>query len=451
MNPINQLIEEWKNDGRIFIFENGRSLAYSELAESVISQKLKLKSAPAQAVMMEAKNTFASYVKFLSLLSNGHAVLPCPTYQFRDDSYRTLVAHEIETDFVYCAASQDPAEVLSPIFQARLHPKIVDGMKKNEALFLIRTSGSSGKKYKFILHSLSRFIDKYKRIGPHFKKTLAFSPAESIAGIETLMEALTHGLSLVAAGDRLTPNAVADLLETHAVDYLQTTPSFLNLMLLSRRFRRENLKSLRKIAYGSEPSQRSTLAAIADELPGVEFKHTYGMSEIGILHTVTSPTDPSIFLPDPSLNPSRIIDGMLQVKSISHMSGYFNETPRMTDDGWFCTQDIAQAEGSFIRVLGRADDTINVGGRKFLPSELEDLILPLDNVGDVTVFAEENGIVGKAIVAEVVLRNEESFGDFQQRFRKYAEEAIPFFMVPHRLTIANENVVNPRFKKMRRR
>lgn len=450
MNPIVSLFTSWKESTSPFLFENGKTTSYRDLSEAVDLEAAQISTFPKQAIVLEVENTLASFVRFLALLREGHCVLLCAPYQFHDESYRRFIETETETDFRYCARSETIDQNLSRQSPLRLHSKVAEGMSRDHALFIIRTSGSSGKKYKFVLHDIARFIEKYRRVGAHFAKTLAFSPAESVAGVETLMEVLTHGRVLVAGGDRLTPSSAAKLLKECAIDYLQTTPSFLNLMLLSRQFDREAFKALRKIAYGSEPSQKPTLNAIASQLPDLEFKHTYGMSEIGILHTVTSQTDPSTFFPVQELNPSRIENGMLQIKSITQMLGYLNAIQDITPDGWFCTHDIAQQEGDFIRVLGRADDTINVGGRKFLPSELEDLILQFDNVADVTVFAEDNLLIGKAIVANIVLHKPETLNDFQARFRPFAEKSIPFFMTPHRLTLSNENAMNTRFKKMRR-
>jgi acyl-CoA synthetase (AMP-forming)/AMP-acid ligase II len=67
----------------------------------------------------------------------------------------------------------------------------------------------------------------------------------------------------------------------------------------------------------------------------------------------------------------------------------FEEPNNSVGPEWFNTLDQVVAEGEYLRVLGRSGDLINVGGRKFFPSEIENLIRDLQDVKDVNITAEK--------------------------------------------------------------
>lgn len=444
---MKDLLLNWKTDSSIFLNEKSQSITYKQLAGLIEKQiaVIEARFPKSTPFALEAENTIDTFVKFLSLLCSKYPVILCPSYQFNSLEYRRLLEEETKTSFHFCSLQQKFIDV-NLLKENKMHPEIKKALGAGHALFLVRTSGSSGKKFKYILHNAGNFISKYRKIGPHFERTIAFSPAESIAGIETLLETVTHSRTLVAAGDRLSPVLVKDLIQQHSVDYFQTTPTFLNLMVLSRQIQSEPLRSLKKIAYGSEPSVENVLEAIQKEL-SVEMKHTYGMSEIGIQVTKTSQNNPTYFLLDQHFNPGRIVDGHLEVQSMTKMLCYLNY--ESNQDEWFATGDMVSERQGFIKVLGRQDDLINMAGRKFYPSELEEIIVKMPHVQDVIVSKEPNELIGSAITVKIVIDSQLSEKDFRMQFKAYSEAFIPFFMHPHRVTVTNQMPDHPRFKKIR--
>lgn len=436
--------------GSTFLFEDDKEISHEDFSTTVLELRKKLRGIGKRAFALEAKNHSRIYAKFFALLAEGHTVFPCPSYQFNDPDFRSFLEKETKTNFIFHAHDQDFSDELAASPLLRLHPLIAEEQSRAKSLFIVRTSGSSGKKYKFVLHDFSLFREKYASIGAHFKKTIAFSPFDSIAGIETVTEAYTHGLSLVLAGDRPNPTRVAKLIHDFQVDYFQTTPSFLKMMLIARQITAEKLGSLKKIAYGSEPSSLQTLEWIRSHLPKTELMHTYGMSEIGILATETCPSDPSRMRPREALNPWRLRNGeALEVRSMTRMLGYLNEEFEPNINNWFSTGDLAREEEGYLRVLGRNSDVINVAGRKFFPNELENLLLKMPGVLDATVFKQKHELVGESFGAELVIDGDEDESSFKARLKLYSEENIPFFMHPHRLQVHRELDASPRFKKQR--
>lgn len=443
---MKNLVASWQNNERLFLLQGERQISYAQFHADITrwieSTEVLFPRSACMAVCVE--NEYSSFVRFIGGLIAGHTMVLVAKHQFYDPHYRKELLNEIKSDAVFI-----DSQGVTPAGGSRRHPLMTTLSDQVIPQFVIRTSGSSSARYKFILHRADLFIEKYRRRGSHFCRTLAFSPAESIAGVETLMEVLVTGASLVAAGDRLSPTAVVDLIDRHQIDYFQTTPSFLNLMALTRSIDSVKMASLQKIAFGSEPSSERTLTELRDRLNQVELCHTYGMSEIGIQVTRTDSHNPTRLILDEDYNPGRISDGAIEVHSMTPLVGYLN-APTLLRDGWFATGDRVVMEDGFWRILGRDSDLINLAGRKFFPGDVENLLMKMPEIGEVTIITEKNDLVGQVLTAQIVLRDGISKTDFPKKFKSFCEARVPFYMHPHRVTLVDKNAMESRTKKIRR-
>lgn len=386
-----------------------------------------------RAIVLETERSLESVLRFLALLDGGHTVFPVPSWKFRDPIWREELLGESGLNFSFWElASARPDE---------------KGEPSSRAAFIVRTSGSSGKA-KLVLHDPEKFRKKYQAVGPHFEKTYLFSPPDSIAGIETILETRLHRKGLVIGGDKISPASVVKSLEDFSVDYFQTTPSFLNLMMIAAKFKGPPPAALKKIAFGSEPAQERVLTHIREHWPAVELIQTYGMTEIGIQRTLPA-TDPTKFIPDTAFNRIRISNGILEVKSLTPLEKYLNASAPFTEDGWFITGDQGQEDDGAFSVSGRTGDLINVAGRKFFPSELEDLFLRIPEVFDVTVKLIPEELTGSALVAEIVTDGKTEEAALRHILKKFLETSVPTHMHPRKISIRPPQETE-RFKKMRR-
>ncbi len=446
---MEELYKSWEHSSKIFnISENGKK-TYGEFFTDLKKSREHLKKAFTlkQLFVLEASNDYQTYVKFVSCLLEKHCVFMSATYQFVDPEFRTLLENETQSSFIYIPADKNFNDVTNT--SETNNPIILQALKDKLSPFLVRTSGTSGNKFKFICHSAEAFVRKYHQVQNHFHTTMAFSPADTIAGIETLMEAITHQNTLVSNQEKMTPLKVSELIEKEQIDYFQTTPSFLNLMLISKAFNQDKMKTLKKIAYGSEPALSSSLLAIKEALSHLEFKHTYGMSEIGILSTVTDQKDPARFKFNQAINDFKIEDGALLIKTETRMLGYLNYVNQAP--GWFKTGDAAELDSDgYIKILGRTDDLINLAGRKFYPYEVEDLLIRIEGAEDISVTAEKNALIGNVIIAKFLLGADYDEQDFRERLKIFCETQLPSFMCPHKILVTREPFITSRFKKDRK-
>lgn len=441
------LTASWKNSAEPFLISNSQVISYGKLHEDLIATRKILNNSffKKQLFVLESKNNYDTYLKFLSLILEKHIVFLSPSYQFNDLNFRDMLEEETESQFNYIPLDCMFAGVESKSLTT--HPLILKQLENNHSAFIVRTSGTSGKKFKFILHDPARFIKKYELVSSRFIKNLAFFPADSIAGIENLLEAITFSNTLVIDNDNLTPVHVGELVDKHQIDYLFVTPSFLNLMLIAGVFSKK-LSSLKCIAFGSEPVSVNTLMEIKNKRPHIEFKHIYGMSEIGLLATITNQSNPTTLLLDEKINKGQIINNELSIQSLTMGLGYLNYDN--TEGPWFNTGDVVSVENDgFMKVIGRVDDLINIAGKKFYPSEVEDLLIKMPGVLDVAVATEKNEIIGNIIIAKFFIDPALEEFTFRAALKNYCENHMPSFMHPHRVILLKEPPITTRFKKSR--
>ena len=66
---------------------------------------------------------------------------------------------------------------------------------------------------------------------------------------------------------------------------------------------------------------------------------------------------------------------------------------------WFCTNDLVETDGEYLKILGRQTDIVNVGGLKVYPSEVEDCIHELEFIDDVLVKGKKNPLYYRRPIA----------------------------------------------------
>ena len=256
------------------------------------------------------------------------------------------------------------------------------------------SSGSSGIP-KAAVHDLGRLLEKFRQPREPLRM-LNFLLFDHWGGLNTMLHALSNGGTVLTVHDR-SPDAVCELIESNHVEVLPTSPTFLNLLLLSRAHTRHDLSSLRTISYGTEPMPPALLRRVNQAFPGVRLHQTYGLIELGVMRSKSRSNDSVWVKLGGEGYQTRIVDGLLQIRAQSAMLGYLNAPSPFTDDGWFMTGDAVEVDGEYVRIIGRASDLINVGGEKVYPQEVEDTILEISNIADATVFGERNAIIGNIV------------------------------------------------------
>lgn len=326
------------------------------------------------------------------------------------------------------------------------HPLLVQLSESRETGLVLFSSGSSGES-KASLLSFERLLARFRKPRPAFR-TLAFLLLDHIGGLNTILHTLANGGTLVPVTER-SPEAICAAIAQHRIQLLPTTPTFLNMLLISSAWERYDLSSLEVVTYGTEPMPPSTLRHLTQVFPWIRFKQTYGLSELGILHTRSKSNDSLLMQAGGDGYELKVVDGVLWIRAESAMLGYLNAPSPVDEEGWFNTGDAVEVEGEYIRILGRESELINVGGEKVYPAEVESVLLEIDNVADGLVTGRPNPVTGQVVVAKVRLERPEDGRELTRRVRLHCRSRLAPFKVPVFVEVADGELHGHRFKRMR--
>jgi acyl-CoA synthetase (AMP-forming)/AMP-acid ligase II len=273
--------------------------------------------------------------------------------------------------------------------------------------------------------------------------TLNFLLFDHIGGINTLLHSIFNG-GLVVSVEKRTVEEVLGTCNEFKIELLPTTPTFLRMMLMSGLVPHDFPKSIRIITYGTERMDEFTLSKLSEMLPDVDFRQTYGMSELGILR-VKSKSRNSLFMKIGGEGITwRVDESVLKIKSSTRMMGYLNSDSPFDKDGWYDTKDLVEVNGDFLRIVGRITDVVNVAGLKFLTSEVEAIAFKYPGISDLSILVKSNPITGQHI--EMIVRTARDLTFDQDSFKDFLVSRLPRHMIPRRISFG-EIPFNHRFKK----
>ena len=312
---------------------------------------------------------------------------------------------------------------------------------------ILFSSGSTGDS-KAALHDVIPMLEKFK-VPRYAMRSLTFLLFDHIGGFNTLMYNLSNAGCCIMT-DKRNPEDICEIISKYNVETLPTSPTFLNLLLLSESYKKYDLSSLSLITYGTEAMPESTLSRIHEIFPNTRLLQTYGLSEIGIMRSKSKSSDSLWVKIGGEGFETRVVDGMLEVKAKSAMMGYLNAPSPFTEDGWFMTGDEVEVDGEYMRILGRKSELINVGGLKVFPTEVESIILTMDGVEDVAVSGENSALTGSIVKARVKISTGETIAGFRKRLRAYCKGKLETYKIPQKVVLVDEMMTGARFKKMRK-
>ncbi len=318
---------------------------------------------------------------------------------------------------------------------------------EREPGLVLFSSGSTGKS-KAALHNFTPLLEKFK-VSRNRMVTLTFLLLDHIGGINTLFYTLSNGGTVVSVRSR-DPDVVCEAIERYQVELLPTSPTFLNLLLISEAYKRHDLSSLELVTYGTEVMPESTLQRVHEVMPHVRLLQTYGLSELGILRSKSKDSGSLWVKVGGEGYETKVVDGILWIRAESAMLGYLNAPSPFDEEGWMNTGDMVEVDGEYIRILGRKSEIINVGGQKVYPAEVESVLLQMDNVEDVVVMGEKNPITGNIVKARVNLSEPEDPRAFKKRMHAFCRDRLASYKIPVRVEITEQEQFSARYKRVRR-
>ena len=447
MNDIDFLIERFvaNPDGPAIAWRD-EIYSYGWLAGDISAQATKLMAAgvgPGSVVVLRSEYAPAAVSLLLALINLKALTAPLlPTTIERNPKLVEMV----NPSFIVEVSDGDHVTI-SERKSAAPH-KLYETLFERKAPGLILfTSGSTGQP-KGVVHDFSKLLEKFKvRRGAMI--TINLLMFDHWGGLNTLLHGLANDC-LVVLTERQSPGYVCGLIEQNKAELLPATPSFLNMLLISRANEGKDLSSLRLITYGAEPMPDTTLKELRKVFPRIETRQTYGLIELGVLRAKSQSSDSLWVKIGGEGYDVRVADGMLEIKADAAMLGYLNAPSPFTEDGYFMTGDRVEVDGDYFRILGRDSELINVGGQKVYPAEVETVLLDCPDVENAVVFKEKNPIMGQIVCANINRRGDVgSIAEARARIKKFCSARLDSYKVPVKIKFVTEILHSDRMKRLR--
>jgi acyl-CoA synthetase (AMP-forming)/AMP-acid ligase II len=219
-------------------------------------------------------------------------------------------------------------------------------------------------------------------------------------------------------------------------------PTMLQRILDHPDFADTDLTSLVAIAYGAAAAPIALVRRAMAALPKVAFANVFGQTETLGAYTTLLPADHrdsaragSVGRPLPGVD-VRVVDpttgddvepgtvGELWVNTAQNVMG-----------GWLHTGDLGRQDADgYIFPSGRLSDTINRGGEKFGPIEVEEALRSHPAILDVAVAGVSDEELGQRVGAVVVARMPVTLDEL----RSHCRDSIAYFKLPERLAIVDQ-------------
>ena len=352
--------------------------------------------------------------------------------------------HEAHT----CAASPS---------QAQAEP--CDGQRNTE--WVLFTSGTTGQP-KLVVHTLESLSGHLwaRDARSHGAVWCTFYDIRRYGGLQVFFRALLNGGSLVLSCSEEAPSRFLERAATAEATHFVGTPSHWRKALMTDT---ANLISPKYIRLSGEAPDQAILDRLRSTYPDAKIVHAFASTEAGLAFEVT---DGLAGFPQKLIGQvggaTEIVvqDGTLMLRSARNAIGHITGAAQVVaePDGFVDTGDtVVLREGRYY-FTGRRDGTINVGGLKVHPEEVESVINQHPDVQMSMVLGRANPITGAIVVAKVVPRPGRSPAPsgsdacprrLQDDIRAFCSSRLDAYKVPAMVSFVDDFTLSPAGKLVR--
>jgi long-chain acyl-CoA synthetase len=232
------------------------------------------------------------------------------------------------------------------------------------------------------------------------------------------------------------------LVSKYRVTGMFLVPTMLHRILDHPDFSGTDLSSVIALTYGAAAAPTTLLRKAMAALPHVAFTNVFGQTETLGTYANLLPEDHrdparagSVGRPLPGIE-VRVVDPTTGTDVEEGMIGEFwVNSPLNTVAGWLRTGDLGRRDADgYLYPSGRLRDTINRGGEKFGPIEVEEALRSHPAVSDVAVAGVADDELGQRVGAAVVTRAPVTL----EELRSHCRHLIAYFKLPERLAIVDD-------------
>ncbi len=269
------------------------------------------------------------------------------------------------------------------------------------------------------------------------------APIFHIGGTLGLLVSLRSGRTMVML-PRFAAGAWLQAVERHRVSQTFIVPTMLQRILDHPDFPQRDLRSLQQISYGAAAAPVALVQRALDALPDVRFVNTFGQTEtLGAYAALTAEDHRarrklgSAGRPLPGVE-LRIVDVAAETACPVGAVGqvWVRAAQNVTPD-WLRTGDLAFLDDDgYLHPVGRLTDTINRGGEKLGPIEVEEVLRSHPAVRDAGVCGVPDEELGQRVAAVVVTVDGADVDP--DDLRAFAAERLARYKLPERIVFADD-------------
>jgi len=356
-----------------------------------------------------------------------------------------FLPHDVDTslhDRYYAEANINYEVYLEEdILKYNIVSEFIDSKNIEETNWIIPTSGTTNipKLVAHTFNSLTRTTKSNIELGHKYRWGLVFD-IYRFSGIQVFLQAMLSGSTLIVSESNMSISETVNHLVSNKCNALSGTASFWRKILMSKE---SNGLDLDVITLGGEIADENILQALKAKFPNAKIIHIYASTEAGVGFSVHDGYAgfPLEYLQNVTNGVGlRISDkNTLMLKSEKQIQKYIGDNKLYEDDGFIDTGDIIEIKNDRVYFLGRDSGSINVGGNKVQPEEVEQTLLSSGLIYSAYVYPKKNPMMGNIVCADVVLKDK--IADKQTiklELLKYCREKLENFKVPAILKFVDE-------------
>jgi acyl-CoA synthetase (AMP-forming)/AMP-acid ligase II len=361
-----------------------------------------------RSVVIATIDPFAAAVMLIQLDGIASRIVLYPPDMPRE--HLTFVADTAEADAIFTdqreVESMDRrVEYIVPIGQRR-NARDIKCESLIETEWILLTSGTTALP-KLVAHTLASLSGAIDRSSPSPMPTVwsTFYDFRRYGGLQIFLRAALTGASLVLQGVQESATDFLVRAGAQGVTHISGTPSHWRRALMNSSIGQMTPTYIR---LSGEIADQTILNQLRLQYPQARIVHAFASTEAGVAFEVN---DGFAGIPVDTIQHAHNVEmkvegSTLRVRSSGTASRYLGkENQNLKDsDGFVDTGDVLDLRDSRYYFIGRRDGTINVGGLKVHPEEVEAVINRYPGVSISLVRTKKNPIVGALVVADVVLK-----------------------------------------------
>lgn len=303
----------------------------------------------------------------------------------------------------------------------------------------IFTSGTTGQPKK-VTHTITT-LTRSVRISEKNADAVwgfAYNPTH-MAGLQVFFQAILNQNTVVNLFNK-NRQRINELIEEHGITHISATPTFYRLLLPVEK----KNETVVRVTLGGEKSSSNLYVSISELFPNAKLNNIYASTEAGSLFVSRGE---NFQIPENIKSKIKIEDDELLI----HSSLLGKSDNLVLKDDYYATGDLIEwinAESGLFRFISRKNELINVGGYKVNPHEVEDVMLTIDGVLEVVVYARENSVIGNILCADVQVSTGNELSELE--LKKMLQTKVQGYKIPRKIKFV-ENFTLTRTGKIQRK